>query len=293
VVRSFIRSFQDVLLLVNASRRSSVPESLRFMRRSLNGLCNVANMLVPLNESDVQRFSSDLNDPPAAAAAKGTSTMLGTGLASSRTVLPALLGRATVVLTFQRPGSAAILPKRRKAEPAVLTDDGTDTVSASGLFLKVKDGVLSKEKPAEPSASSSVDDDKAFVTLVVDGYNHPLTAGNFVDLCMKGFYDDLPVAEEPFEYGGSTVRRKLFGRVAEGYVDPLTGLQRRIPLEILRDDRLAPQGAKASTAGYRGSEKKGRYTATGLARNSAVFTKAGPVLSFATVCRVGLYYHNM
>ena len=35
--------------------------------------------------------------------------------------------------------------------------------------------------------------DKAELTIVIDGYNAPLTAGNFVDLVQKGFYDKLPI----------------------------------------------------------------------------------------------------
>lgn len=40
----------DVLKLVSASRRSSVSDSLRSMRVCLNGLCNVAYCLVPLDQ---------------------------------------------------------------------------------------------------------------------------------------------------------------------------------------------------------------------------------------------------
>ena len=64
---------------------------------------------------------------------------------------------------------------------------------------------------------------------VVDGYNAPLTAGAFVDLVQKGFYDGLPFTRAEDFYVLQTGDPE---GPAEGYVDPKTGSERRVPLEI-------------------------------------------------------------
>ncbi|AII41977.1 hypothetical protein KR100_00965 [Synechococcus sp. KORDI-100] len=67
------------------------------------------------------------------------------------------------------------------------------------------------------------------LTAVVDGYNAPLTAGAFVDLSLKGFYDGLPFirAEDFYVLQSGDPEGP-----ALGYVDPKTQQERRVPLEI-------------------------------------------------------------
>jgi len=112
------------------------------------------------------------------------------------------------------------------------------------------------------------------ITIVADGFAAPITAGNFVDLCSRGFYTGLPaklmkkrlglppenedsilqsslaakigsVLKIP-EYYESTIENDEFitqinvpvlGSFQEGFYDPLTAKPRRIPVEILRTDR--------------------------------------------------------
>lgn len=62
----------------------------------------------------------------------------------------------------------------------------------------------------------------------------------------------------------------------KGFVDPISNAQRRIPLEVLREEPTDFDTAD-NIKSWR------RYTATGSARNTAVFTSAKPVKSFATV----------
>ncbi len=71
---------------------------------------------------------------------------------------------------------------------------------------------------------------KGPLTLVVDGYSAPVTAGNFVDLVQRGFYDGLEItsAEESF-----TVQAGDPPGEAVGFIDPDTKEYRSIPLEIL------------------------------------------------------------
>ncbi len=67
------------------------------------------------------------------------------------------------------------------------------------------------------------------LTAVVDGYNAPLTAGAFVDLAQKGFYDGLPFTRAEDFYVLQTGDPE---GPAEGYIDPQTKQERRVPLEI-------------------------------------------------------------
>ncbi len=71
---------------------------------------------------------------------------------------------------------------------------------------------------------------KGDLRIVVDGYSAPLTAGNFVDLVQRGFYDRLTFtrAEESYVLQAGDPPGP-----AVGFVDPQTGRERTIPLEIL------------------------------------------------------------
>ncbi|MGQ4649298.1 peptidylprolyl isomerase [Lyngbya aestuarii] len=85
------------------------------------------------------------------------------------------------------------------------------------------------------------------LTVVVDGYSAPVTAGNFVDLVQRGFYDGLEFtrAEDKFvvqtgDPPGEDV----------GFVDPTTGEYRAIPFEVLvRGDEEPVYGITLEEAG--------------------------------------------
>ncbi|MDB9446834.1 peptidylprolyl isomerase [Anabaena sp. CS-542/02] len=80
------------------------------------------------------------------------------------------------------------------------------------------------------------------ITIEVDGTNAPITAGNFVDLVQKGVYDGLVFHRvvrdpQPFVVQGGDPQGKdpkfPANRLGTGgYIDPETGSERRIPLEI-------------------------------------------------------------
>lgn len=98
-------------------------------------------------------------------------------------------------------------------------------------------------------ATVEVQTTKGDMTLVVDGYNAPVTAGNFVDLVQRGFYDGLEfVRAEDFYVAqiGDPPGKE------EGFVDPKTGKYRAVPLEIM------VQGDKQPTYGVT-LEEAGRY----------------------------------
>ncbi len=80
------------------------------------------------------------------------------------------------------------------------------------------------------------------VTIEVDGTNAPITAGNFIDLVQRGVYNGLPfhrVVREPQPFvvqGGDPKGKDEKVPMAQlgmsGFIDPATGSERRIPLEI-------------------------------------------------------------
>ncbi|MBH8566953.1 peptidylprolyl isomerase [Nostoc sp. CENA67] len=88
------------------------------------------------------------------------------------------------------------------------------------------------------------------ITIEVDGTNAPITAGNFVDLVQKGVYDGLVfhrvVREpQPFVVQGGDPQSKdpkfPANRLGTGgYIEPKTGNQRYIPLEIKPKGEASP-----------------------------------------------------
>nr|WP_234407063.1 peptidylprolyl isomerase [Limnothrix sp. PR1529] len=98
-------------------------------------------------------------------------------------------------------------------------------------------------------ATIEIQTSKGSVTVVVDGYSAPVTAGNFVDLVQRGFYDGLPFtrAEDSYvlQFGDPA-------GPAEGFIDPKNNEYRAIPLEILAS------GDKEPTYGIT-LEDAGRY----------------------------------
>ncbi len=94
------------------------------------------------------------------------------------------------------------------------------------------------EVPAEYSnlpqlkgrATVVMETDKGEIKLVVDGYSAPVTAGNFVDLVQKGFYDGLKFTRAEDFY---VLQAGDPPGPEEGFIDPKTGKYRAIPLEVL------------------------------------------------------------
>ncbi|MEM6449301.1 MAG: peptidylprolyl isomerase [Cyanobacteria bacterium P01_D01_bin.105] len=85
------------------------------------------------------------------------------------------------------------------------------------------------------------------VTVIADGYSAPVTAGNFIDLVDKGFYNDMPFIRAEDFYVLQT------GDPAgpeEGYIDPNTKEYRAIPMEILvKGDDLPTYGVTLEEIG--------------------------------------------
>jgi len=95
-------------------------------------------------------------------------------------------------------------------------------------------------------ATVKVETNKGNLTVVVDGYSAPVTAGNFIDLVDRGFYDGLEVNR----VNDFAVQTGDPPGPEQGFVDPETGEYRSIPLEILvRGDEKPVYGATLEEIG--------------------------------------------
>ena len=96
-------------------------------------------------------------------------------------------------------------------------------------------------------ATVAVQTEKGEITVVVDGYSAPVTAGNFVDLVDRGFYDGLPFIRSEESYVLQTGDPE--GKDV-GFIDPATGKYRNIPLEVLvREEKEPIYGITLEDAG--------------------------------------------
>lgn len=88
---------------------------------------------------------------------------------------------------------------------------------------------------------------KGRLVMVADGYNAPVTAGNFVDLVNRGFYDGLPFTRVEDFYVAQTGDPP---GDAEGFIDPKTNEYRAIPLEVMvKGDDVPTYGITLEDAG--------------------------------------------
>jgi peptidylprolyl isomerase len=88
---------------------------------------------------------------------------------------------------------------------------------------------------------------KGKIVSVIDGYSAPVTAGNFIDLVQRGFYDGLPFtrAEESYVLQVGDPPGE-----AVGFVDPKTKQYRAIPLEVkVKADPVPVYGITLEDAG--------------------------------------------
>lgn len=80
--------------------------------------------------------------------------------------------------------------------------------------------VALSETPEGPQART--------LTIVLDGYNAPVSAGQFLDLVERGFYDGMEIQRAD----GFVVQTGDPEGPADGFVDPATSEVRRVPMEI-------------------------------------------------------------
>jgi cyclophilin family peptidyl-prolyl cis-trans isomerase len=82
--------------------------------------------------------------------------------------------------------------------------------------------------PREDNATGGV------LTIVADGFNAPLSAGDFIDLCRRGFYDGMQIQRAD----GFVVQTGKPDGDVEGFVE--NGQVRRIPFEVMVEGDKLP-----------------------------------------------------
>ena len=96
-------------------------------------------------------------------------------------------------------------------------------------------------------ASVEVETTKGTMTLMLDGYNAPVTAGNFVDLVQRGFYNGLEFTRAEDNYVlqiGDPPGKDV------GFIDPKTQQYRAIPIEVMiKGDKKPMYGVTMEEAG--------------------------------------------
>ena len=169
------------------------------------------------------------------------------------------LKQASRILTYSRDKLLASVPDDRQPQGSALIDEIKEGVDELRELAETKDKetVLAKknellkpitaleqlmvqgfpfEVPQEYSnlpqllgrATVELSTTKGDMTLVLDGYNAPVTAGNFVDLVQRGFYDGLDF----FGVEGFVIQTGNPPGDEQGFIDPDTGEYRAVPLEV-------------------------------------------------------------
>jgi peptidylprolyl isomerase len=188
------------------------------------------------------------------------------------------LSRANFILTTKQDKLLATIPPERQAAATALieqiktdieqlrtTADARDRTATLEQRQQVLDRVgklealmvpgFPYEVPAEYSslpqlkgrATIALKTTQGDMTAVVDGYSAPVTAGNFVDLVQRGFYNNMPFNRAEDFYILQTGDPE---GPEVGFVDPKTNQYRAIPLEVLaQGDREPTYGITLEDAG--------------------------------------------
>jgi peptidylprolyl isomerase len=122
------------------------------------------------------------------------------------------------------------------------------------------------------------------ITIIADGYTAPITAGNFVDLCIRNFYTGLPVESFTKRFGSGMeqypAQVNVLGSYNDGFFDPITAKLRTLPLEIIRleggSGRPKLSYSSAGLSGTSLSDMLGNYQAVEPSQNGK------PLLTFDT-----------
>ncbi len=96
-------------------------------------------------------------------------------------------------------------------------------------------------------ATIDIKTSKGDITVIVDGYSAPVTAGNFVDLVQRGFYNGLEFTRSEESY---VLQVGDPPGPEAGFIDPKTKKYRNVPLEVLvKGDKEPMYGITLEDAG--------------------------------------------
>ena len=222
---------------------------------------------LPIDNSDVRKLQFSLEDITSQLRAN---RRWGSVVSDVKQAYRVLNDRSDQLLASipddKKPQAEAIIEKLKTGVEELQTSaeakDNEQTRSQrSGLLTlvsRLEELMVQKfpyEVPAEYSnlpqlkgrATVTAKTDQGDLTIVLDGFSAPVTAGNFVDLVKRGFYDGLKFTRAEDSYvlqigdpPGSEV----------GFIDPATKKYRSVPLEILvKGDKEPLYGITLEDAG--------------------------------------------
>ena len=119
----------------------------------------------------------------------------------------------------------------------VLSDIGTlESAMVDGFPFEVPAEYKSLPQ-LKGRATVEMETSKGHLIIELDGFNAPVTAGNFVDLVQRKFYNGLDFnrSEESYILQGGDPKGD-----AVGFIDPKTKQYRAIPLEIRTEEEVEP-----------------------------------------------------
>lgn len=94
-----------------------------------------------------------------------------------------------------------------------------------------------------PNRKAIIETNKGQFTVELYEDKAPITAGNFIDLVQRGFYDGLKFHR--YEPGFVIQGGDPYGNGRGGFTDPATGRERTINLEVSPELKHGPAGALA------------------------------------------------
>lgn len=210
---------------------------------------------LPIEQPDLQKLQHRLEDSSDDLRAKRWSALTGKArkaqaqLSSRRSALlavyqPDQLEQATALLDRLESELQAVAEAAERQDRDVFLTTRRRALSTIGEAEALLVGPFPFEIPAEFAdlprllgrATVKLTTTKGDLIAVVDGYNAPLTAGAFIDLVQRGFYDNLPFIRAEDFYVLQTGDPK---GAASGYVDT-SGQERKVPLEIMVPGQSKP-----------------------------------------------------
>jgi peptidylprolyl isomerase len=209
--------------------------------------------------------------------------------------------KATAILKTKQADILKSVPAAKQAQAQTLLNDIQANVDALAISTDAKDkpqvqveraqalakiGTLEASMvtgfpypiPAEYSnlpqlqgrATIAIKTTKGDINLTVDGYTAPVTAGNFVDLVQRGFYNNLAFTRAENDYVlqiGDPPGAEV------GFIDPKTKKYRAVPLEVMvKGDKEPMYGITMEDAGRYRDEPVlpfSSYGAVAMARSDA------------------------
>jgi peptidylprolyl isomerase len=184
---------------------------------------------------------------------------------------------STLLAEIQTSVDALVISVEAKDKPQVQVDRAQALAKIGVLEAAMVTG-FPYTVPAEYSnlpqlqgrATIALKTTKGDINLIVDGYTAPVTAGNFVDLVNRGFYNNLAFTRAENDYVlqiGDPPGDEV------GFIDPKTKKYRAIPLEVMvKGDKEPMYGITMEDAGRFREEPVlpfSSYGAVAMARSDA------------------------